>query len=155
MNIMVMTCNFWKNGKARAVNQAPGCLCNSSREGDDSHLDLGCTHVQTAPMFRQIRATVHEIVRFVCGASTSNGAKYVWLWLCVLVFAKGPTPIGLLRIDDGDVWNANDPHVWTQEERAESGGELQILPAVHGRLELQSLCWLMSIVYMIQIPWKL
>ena len=56
----------------------------------------------------------------------------------VSLFLEAPLQ-GRFRIDDGDMWNANDPHVWTQEERAETRGEPQIVHPRHGDLELQKM----------------
>ena len=59
------------------------------------------------------------------------------MWLSVSLFLEVPLLLGRLRIDYGDVWNANDPHVWTEEKRGEIQGEPQVVPDGHGDLELQ------------------
>ena len=76
----------------------------------------------------------------------------------VCLFLEAPLQ-GRFRIDDGDMWNANDPHVWTQEERAETQGEPCILHTGHGDLEFQkksdvvSWCF-MVFIYTCWIDWE-
>ena len=49
----------------------------------------------------------YEIIEFVRGASTLYWPS---MYDYVCLFLEVPL-LGRLRIDDGDLWNANDPHV--------------------------------------------
>lgn len=105
-----------------------------------SRVDLGCYLCSDKPMLMYMRLyNLYAVYPL-----------YMALSMCdyVCLFLEAPLQ-GRLRIDDGDVWNANDPHVWTQEEREETQREPCILHTGHGDLELQKKSDVVSWCFMV------
>ena len=68
-----------------------------------SHVDLGCYLCSDKPMLMHMRLyNLYAVYPLYMALSMCD-------YVCVCVL-EAPLQ-GRLRIDDGDVWNANDPHV--------------------------------------------